>query len=57
MPASPPSGAMSADVFISYDFANDIFHAKAELYVKLWRIKRCRTFWSCRMDGFLRSSG
>ena len=38
-PASPPSGAMSVDVFIGYDFTNDIFHALAEIYVNYGVLK------------------
>ncbi len=37
--SSPPSGAISADVFISYDFVNDIFQASSEVYVNFGVLK------------------
>ncbi|UZO79829.1 hypothetical protein NBT05_12805 [Aquimarina sp. ERC-38] len=38
-PSTPPSGAMSADVFISFDFANDIFHATSDVFVNFGVLK------------------
>ena len=40
LPNPPPAGgAISADVFIGYDFVNDIFQATSELYVNYGIIK------------------
>ncbi|GAA4278346.1 hypothetical protein GCM10022259_30710 [Aquimarina mytili] len=33
-----PDGAITADVFIGYDFVNDIFHATSEVYVNMFNI-------------------
>ncbi len=33
IPAQQPSGAISANVFIGFDFVNDTFHATSELYI------------------------
>ncbi|GAA4272488.1 hypothetical protein U6A24_09930 [Aquimarina gracilis] len=39
LPASPPSGAMSVDVFIGYDFVNDILHSTSEIYINFGILK------------------
>ncbi len=44
LPASPPSGAMSANVFIGYDFTNNIFQATSELYVNFGILKGVGTY-------------
>ncbi len=38
-PANAPSGSMAADVFIGYDFTNDIFQATSELYINFGVLK------------------
>lgn len=37
-PPFTPDGAITADVFIGYDFVNDVFHSTSEVYVNLFGI-------------------
>lgn len=39
IPAQSPTAAISADVFIGFDFVNDVFHSTAELYVNFGVLK------------------
>ncbi|WP_299134360.1 hypothetical protein [uncultured Tenacibaculum sp.] len=39
IPAQSPSGAISANVFIGFDFVNDIFQATSEVYINFGIIK------------------
>ncbi len=39
LPASRPSGVMSANVFIGYDFVNNIFHSTSELFINFGILK------------------
>ncbi|WP_282080758.1 hypothetical protein [Aquimarina algiphila] len=39
LPAYQPEGAMAANVFIKFDFVNDIFHATSELYINFGILK------------------
>ncbi|WP_108869407.1 hypothetical protein [Aquimarina aquimarini] len=39
VPTSNSDASMSADIFIGYDFVNDIFHANSELYVNFGTLK------------------
>ncbi|MEW7290665.1 hypothetical protein [Aquimarina sp. 2304DJ70-9] len=38
LPEFNPDGAITADVFIGFDFVNDTFHATSEVYVNLFSI-------------------
>ncbi|WP_108869785.1 hypothetical protein [Aquimarina aquimarini] len=39
IPAQSPTAAISGDVFLGYDFVNDIFHSTSELYVNFGILK------------------
>ncbi len=39
LPAQSPSGAMTVDVFIGYDFVNNIFHSTSEIYINFGILK------------------
>lgn len=39
IPAQSPTAAISADVFIGFDFVNDVFHATSELYINFGVLK------------------
>ncbi|MAQ76153.1 MAG: hypothetical protein CL613_07460 [Aquimarina sp.] len=39
IPAYSPEGSLAANVFIKYDFVNDIFHATSELYINFGFLK------------------
>ncbi len=39
LPPYQPEGAMAANVFIKYDFVNNIFHATSELYINFGILK------------------
>ncbi|MGG8496760.1 hypothetical protein ACQY1Q_10105 [Tenacibaculum sp. TC6] len=39
IPAQSPTGAISANVFIGFDFVNDIFHSTSEVYINFGVIK------------------
>ncbi len=39
LPAYKPEGAMAANVFIKFDFVNDVFHATSELYINFGILK------------------
>ncbi len=39
LPAYAPTGAMSANVMIKFDFVNDVFHATSELYINFGILK------------------
>jgi len=39
IPAETPSGAISANVFIGYDFVNDIFQSTSEVYINFGVVK------------------
>ncbi|MFY7670839.1 hypothetical protein ACOSP6_07090 [Tenacibaculum sp. MEBiC06402] len=39
IPAQKPTGAISANVFIGFDFVNDIFHSTSEIYINFGILK------------------
>ncbi|WP_103072664.1 hypothetical protein [Aquimarina sediminis] len=39
IPAQSPTAAISADVYIGFDFVNDVFHSTSELYVNFGVLK------------------
>ena len=39
IPAQTPTGAISANVFIGFDFVNDIFHSTSEVYINFGILK------------------